>query len=96
MKKKLLLCLFVCTLALSFAVPTVAAGVDFVDPVNAFVELPVNAFVEPVEESMFEQGFEAFTEQTQLVFAHCSACGRLMMRVWNLTRGRWHTDWMYI
>lgn len=53
MKKKLLVCLFACAMALSFAVPAVAAGVDF---------------VEPASESILEQEIAPFNEEVQIAF----------------------------
>lgn len=81
MKKKLLVCLFACAMALSFAVPAMAAGVDVT------VAEPVS-----VEASFVE--IQPFNEVTQIVFRTYG--GVLQWRVWSVTWGRWITDWMVV
>jgi len=80
MKKKLFLCLFACIMALTFAVPTMAAGADFREPVR--VEQDVEPFAE----------ITPFAEVTQIVFR--TYHGVLQWRVWSVTWGRWITDWL--
>ena len=80
MRKRLLICLFACMMVLSFAVPVMAAEVA------------------PATETAYEedgQAFVPFNELTRLYF-RVTLAGRLQIRVWSITNGRWITDWEYV
>ena len=81
MKKRFMVCLFVMLMALSFAVPAMAADVSI-------------SIVDVVEEGMAE--VTPFTEMTQIYLRWApSDPTRLQFRVWSITNGRWLTDWTY-
>jgi len=82
MKKKLVVCFFVMVMALSFAVPVMAADV-----------LPVAA-VDVVESDLVE--ITPFNEMTRIYWRWAPHNPeRLQFRVWSVTNGRWITDWLY-
>jgi hypothetical protein len=82
MKKKLLVCLFACAMALSFAVPAIAN-----DAVVA----------EVVYVSVGQEDITPFSEHTRSYFRwSVCGCGRLQMRVWGMTSGTWLTPWTYL
>ena len=80
MKKRLIVCLLVCMMALSFAIPAKAAEVA--------------AVAETVYENV-EQEITPFNEVTR-IYMRVTLEGRLQVRVWSVTRGRWITDWEYV
>ena len=81
MKKRLVVGLFVMLMALSFAVPAMAADVSVL-------------IVDVVEEGMAE--ITTFTEMTRIYWRWAPHNPeRLQFRVWSITNGRWITDWTY-
>jgi len=77
MKRKLIACLVISILALSFMVPVKAADVFVAEPVNAVVEEEV--------------GIAPLSEMTEIFWRMYS--GQLQFRVWGIVSGRWLTDW---
>lgn len=81
MKKRFVACVFVIVMALSFAVPVLAADAAVAEPLNLVLEQE-NVEVTP------------FNEMTQIYFRWHN--GNLQFRVWSITNGRWITDWLYV
>ena len=80
MKKRIIACMFACAVALSFAVPVMAANVVAPEPVSVVIEQ--------------EQEITPFGELTRFYFRTYG--GVLQARVWSITNGRWLTNWVVV
>jgi len=77
MKRKLIACLVISIMALSFMVPLKAADVYVAEPVNVVAEEEV--------------GIAPLSEMTRIYWR--TYRGQLQFRVWGIISGRWLTDW---
>ena len=81
MKKRLLICVLICAMALALMVPAMASSADtvaaptYVSDSPGYEELAPNA-----------------VELTRIYWRTITG-GQLQFRVWGITSGRWLTDW---
>jgi hypothetical protein len=80
MKKRLVVFLLVCVMALSFAAPAIANAAVVSDPVNVVVGGETTTD----------------TEITIIHHRWCGCCGRLQFRVWGAVSMKWLTAWQYM
>ena len=81
MKKKLIICILICVMALSYTNPVMATNVVVAESLAVNTELAETA----------EQEIAPFNEMTRIYVR--TYHGVLQFRVWSITNGRWLTDW---
>jgi len=81
MKKRLVAFFLICVMTLSFASPVVANAVVVAEPTNTVVEQEISPF--------------DIVTRIYYRWSPCG-CGGLQFRVWNITTGRWLTEWAYV
>ena len=79
MKKRLIACIFICVIALTFTVPVLATDFAVTEPVNLVTE----------------QGYEEITPFHEVTKIYIRTYGGvLQFRIWGVTSGRWLTPWL--